>query len=226
MSGKLIVMEGVDGSGKETQARLLCDRLTQEGMEPLKVSFPDYQSPSSALVKMYLAGEFGKSAEDVNPQVASCFYALDRFASYRTAWGKEYEAGRLIVADRYTTSNMVHQASKLADLGEKDRFLDWLWNFEYGICGLPQPDCVIFLDMPPELALTLTSKRNNKITGKQQKDIHEQDESYLLASYENAKYVAQKYGWDAVACAEEGRICSREEIARQVFEAVLRALKY
>lgn len=224
MRGRLIVIEGVDGSGKETQTRLLCDRLQREGKNPLTVSFPDYQSPSSALVKMYLAGEFGGEAADVSPRVASCFYALDRYASYHTKWGKDYERGSLILADRYTTSNMVHQASKIIATEEKDRFLDWLWDFEYRICGLPQPDCVVFLDMPPELALSLTEERNNKITGEKLKDIHELDRSHLMASYTNAKYAAQKYGWETIPCAEGGQVRSREEIAAGVYAIVAKAL--
>lgn len=220
MTGKLIVIEGVDGSGKETQTALLAEHLKNSGQNPRVVTFPDYQSPSSALVKMYLGGEFGGDAAKVSPEVASCFYALDRYASYHTKWGDDYKRGRLILADRYTTSNMVHQASKIADPKEKDRFLDWLWDFEYRICGLPQPDCVVFLDMPPDLALSLTRERNNKITGEKRKDIHELDQSYLTASYTNAKYVAHKYGWETVACARAGKVFSREEIAERVYHLV------
>jgi len=150
MKGKLIIIEsGADASGKATQTNKLYERLVQEGYKVKKITFPNYDSDSSALVKMYLNGDFGKDPNDVSPYVASTFYAVDRFASYRTEWGQAYNDGWIILADRYTTSNMVHQAAKIKDMEEKDRFLDWLWNFEFEIYKLPVPDCVIFLDMPP-----------------------------------------------------------------------------
>ena len=128
-----------------------------------KITFPDYESDSSALVKMYLNGDFGKNPGDVNPYVASTFYAVDRFASYKTKWGKNYESGEIILADRYTTSNMVHQAAKIQDLAEKDAFLDWLWDFEFNMYKLPVPDCVFFLDMSPDYRIILFDNSANKI---------------------------------------------------------------
>lgn len=220
MSGRLIVIEGVDGSGKQTQTKLLCSRLGAEGLLPIQLNFPDYQSPSSALVKMYLAGEFGKSASDVPAKVASCFYALDRYASYKTKWQKDYEQGGLIVSDRYTTSNMVHQASKIKDPKEKEEFLDWLLDFEYNILSLPQPDLVIFLDMPPEFARELTRGRENKATGTSEKDIHEHSQQHLIDSYQSAKYAAAKYGWQTVCCVREGVILSVEEISDAIYKTV------
>ncbi len=220
MRGKLIIIEGVDGSGKQTQTNLLCSRLDTEGFSPLGINFPDYESPASALVKMYLAGEFGKSAFDVPAKVASCFYAMDRYASYKTSWGKQLENGRLIIADRYTTSNMVHQASKLTAPQEKEEFLNWLWDFEFNICALPEPDCVIFLDMPPEITASLIADRANKATGNAGKDIHEHNKQYLAGSYETAKYVAAKYGWHTIVCTQGGNLKSIPQISEEIYQIV------
>jgi len=150
MKGKLIIIEsGADASGKATQTNKLYERLVQEGYKVKKITFRTMTAILQLWLKMYLNGDFGKDPNDVSPYVASTFYAVDRFASYRTEWGQAYNDGWIILADRYTTSNMVHQAAKIKDMEEKDRFLDWLWNFEFEIYKLPVPDCVIFLDMPP-----------------------------------------------------------------------------
>ena len=148
MKGKLIVLEGIDGSGKETQSNLLEKKLKEKGREVMHISFPDYESPSSALVKMYLKGDFGKNPEDVNPYAASLFYAVDRFASYRMKWKYFYEKGGIVIADRYTTSNMVHQMTKYEDEVKRKDFLSWLEKTEYGELELPRPDLVILLDIP------------------------------------------------------------------------------
>lgn len=219
----LIAIEGVDGSGKETQSKLLYKHLADSGKNPLMISFPAYDSASSALVKMYLAGEFGNNANDVPAKVASCFFAMDRYASYQTGWKTDYQSGRTIIADRYTTSNMVHQASKIEDITQKDEFLAWLFDFEYNILGLPKPDIVIFLDMPPEFAAKITADRLNKADGTDKKDIHEQDAAYIMKSYNNAKYIAGKYGWVTVECVKDGRIRSIEDIAAEVQSAVCKA---
>ena len=150
--GKLIIIEAGDGSGKATQTKALYEHLCREGYRVHRVEFPDYAADSSMLVRMYLRGDFGGHAEDVNAYAASTFFAVDRYASYRMKWKKAYEAGAIILADRYTTSNMVHQAVKLTDREERESFLDWLWDFEFGKLGLPVPDKVVFLDMDPEVA--------------------------------------------------------------------------
>lgn len=150
----LIVIEGLDGSGKATSAALLEKRLTDEGKQTLKISFPDYESESSALVKMYLSGKFGDKPQDVNAYAASAFYAVDRYAGYKSSWGKKLMQGAWVIADRYTTSNAVHQASKL-DGSERDAYLDWLYDFEFEKLGLPRPDCVIYLDVPPKVSQKL-----------------------------------------------------------------------
>lgn len=197
----LIVFEGVDSSGKATQSNLFYKYLKKKGTDVMKISFPDYDSPSSSLVKMYLGGEFGSSAQDVSPYAASALYAVDRFASYKTKWEKFLMGGGVVVADRYVTSNMVHQASKLKTNKEKDDFLAWLDDFEYVKLGLPRPDKVIFLDMPPDFASMLMEDRKNKITGQVEKDIHERDSAYLYSAYNNACYIADKLLWTKVRCA-------------------------
>ena len=133
MAGKLIVIEGLDSSGKQTQTELLCKALSEKGIPVKKISFPCYDSDSSALVKMYLAGKFGQNAEDVNPYAASSFYAVDRYASFKTDWSEHYNNGGIVVADRYTTSNMIHQAGKISDLVERDKYLKCV-TFSYEVC--------------------------------------------------------------------------------------------
>lgn len=223
--GKIIVIEGCDGSGKATQTQKLYQRLIDEEYNVKKVEFPNYKSDSSALVKMYLEGRFGDKPEDVNSYVASTFYAVDRFASYKTEWKDFYENGGIIIADRYTTSNMVHQASKIDDENQKSKFLDWLWNFEFNIFDLPVPDCVIFLNMCPEYSKKLMENRKNKITGQDAKDIHEKDLEYLKKSYNNSKYIAKKYSWHIINCVEKGCVKSIEEIHENVYSTVKKFLK-
>ena len=172
----LIVIEGLDGSGKGTQSQLLYTAMQQSGRPCRKISFPNYESPSSALVKMYLAGEFGKQADSVNAYAASTFYAVDRYASFKKDWEPEYNAGSLILADRYTTSNMVYQLTKLPR-GEWEPFLAWLSDLEYQKMGLPRPDCVLYLDMPVEVSQQLLTGRYQGDSAK--KDIHEANVGFL-----------------------------------------------
>ena len=177
--GKLIIFEGLDGSGKGTQAELACQNLHSKGYDPLKISFPDYDSPSSALVKMYLSGEFGQRPDDVNAYAASTFYAVDRFASYKTRWGNVYRQNGLIISDRYTTSNAVHQCSKLPPM-HWDGFLEWLFEFEYKKLGLPAPDAVVYLAVDPDVSQRLIAQRYHGDESK--KDIQERDTEYLARS--------------------------------------------
>jgi dTMP kinase len=220
MKGKLIIIDGSDGSGKATQSLTLFSRLQQEGYKVKKVEYPDYNSDSSALIKMYLNGEFGSNPEDVNPYVASSFYAVDRFASYKTKWKEFYDDGGIILADRYTTSNMVHQATKIDDVKERDKFLAWLWDFEFNTFGLPVPDGVFFLDVPPEYSRKLMEERLNKFTGSEKKDIHESNSSFLQKSYYNAKVIADKYQWITIKCVEDGTMNSVEEIHNRIYDRV------
>lgn len=224
MKGKLIVIEGTDSSGKNTQSERLYQRLLKEEYNVMKVEYPNYSSDSSALIKMYLNGDFGKNPEDVNPYVASTFFATDRFASFKTVWKDFYDRGGIVIADRYTTSNMVHQASKIEDREERIQFLDWLWDFEFVKFSLPVPDHVFFLDMPVSVSRKLMENRNNKFTGEKEKDIHERDEVHLEKSYNNACNVAEKYDWIRINCVENGRIRTIEEIHDEIFSILQKGL--
>ncbi len=225
MNGKLIIIEsGCDSSGKATQTQQLFLRLTAEGYDVKKIEFPNYQSPASSLVKMYLKGDFGKDPKSVNSYIASTFYAVDRFASFKTEWEEIYHQGGLILADRYTTSNMVHQGAKLHG-PERDKFLDWLWELEFNLYQLPVPDLVFFLDMPPEFSARLMVERNNKITGNREKDIHERNKQFLRDSYENSLFIAQKYRWIPVSCVQGGQLRSIEAIHQEIYLTVKNFLK-
>lgn len=215
--GKLIVFEGVDGSGKSTQYAALCARLEAEGRELRKLVFPRYDKDSSALIRMYLGGEFGSKPGDVNAYAASTFFAVDRYASYKQDWGAYYEAGGILVTDRYTTSNAVHQASKLPQ-AERGEFLRWLFELEYDRLGLPKPDLVLLLDVDPELSAARLRHREASTDTKA--DIHEQDADYLAASIEAARQAAELCGWTRISCGSVDAPRSIEEISCDVWEAV------
>jgi dTMP kinase len=218
--GKLIVIEGTDSSGKETQTKKLYERLANEVEKVKKISFPNYESPACEPVKMYLAGAFGDNALNVNPYPVSTMFAIDRYASYKMDWESFYNAGGIIVTDRYTTSNMVHQASKIENIDEKSKYLGWLEDLEYNKMGIPKPDLVIFLNMPTEMAVKLMEARKNKITGEEKKDIHEKDTSYLKKSYDNACDIAKKYNWQEIKCVENKRLKTIEEIGEEIYTLV------
>lgn len=222
--GKLITIEAGDGSGKATQTKALYDRLLSEGYQVLKVEYPDYQSESSALVRMYLGGEFGQQAENVSAYGASAFFAVDRYASYLLKWRQAYESGWIILADRYTTSNMVHQAVKLKNSVEREEFLTWLWDFEFGRLQLPVPDRVIYLDMPPEISDRLINSRAAKDSSRK-KDIHEKDTSYLHHCHRAYNEVAEKYGWVKISCAQQGNLRTVQDIHEDVYQAVKEILR-
>lgn len=222
--GKLITIEAGDGSGKATQTKALYDRLLAEGYQVLKVEYPDYQSESSALVRMYLGGEFGQQAENVSAYGASAFFAVDRYASYLLKWRQAYESGWIILADRYTTSNMVHQAVKLKNPVEREKFLTWLWDFEFGRLQLPVPDRVIYLDMPPEISDRLINSRAAKDSSRK-KDIHEKDTSYLHHCHRAYNEVAEKYGWVKISCAQQGNLRTVQDIHEDVYQAVKEILR-
>ncbi len=222
--GKLFVIDGTDGSGKQTQFEKLKERLTKEGIDYRVVSFPNYDDPSSSLVKMYLSGEFGENAKEVSPYIASTFYAADRYATYKRFLEKYYQEGGLILADRYTTANMVHQAGKIKEKKEREKFLDWLWDFEFNLYGLPVPTKAFFLNMPPEYALKLMEHRENKFTHTDKKDIHERDKNHIIDSYEAACDLVDKYNWYDVKCVKNSEIRPIEEIHEEIYEEIKKYL--
>ena len=195
--GKLIIFEGLDGSGKVTQTHLTAENLRAEGRDLRQITFPNYQSPSSSLVKMYLGGEFGQRPDDVNAYAASSFYAVDRYASYKTDWGSFYREGGLVLSDRYTTSNAVHQCSKLPPM-HWDGFLNWLFDFEYKKIGIPAPDCVVYLAVDPEVSQKLMTERYHG--DESRKDIQEKDREYMARSRAAAEYCARMLGWQRIEC--------------------------
>lgn len=211
--GRLIVMEGLDGSGKATQTKLLAEQLRAAGYNVQKVTFPDYASNSSALVRMYLAGQFGHKPDDVNAYAASSFYAVDRYASYKMNWGSFYEEGGVIIADRYTTSNAVHQCSKLPP-EQWESFLQWLFDYEFRLLGLPAPDKVIYLQVDPAVSQRLMTERYHGDESK--KDVHEKDREYLARSRQAAEYCAQHLGWATVHCTRGDTMRTIEEIHSEV----------
>ena len=218
MSGKMIVFEGTDGSGKSTQFKLLCDRVNREGKSLRQLVFPRYDQPSSALIRMYLGGEFGKNPGDVNPYAASAFYAVDRYASLKQDWGDYYQEGGLILTDRYTTSNAVHQGAKCSP-EERPDFLRWLDDFEHNKLGLPRADLVLYLDMPTEKSIELLRSREASTHTKA--DIHELDTGYLAVCRKSALQAAEILGWTVIPCVNErGELRTIEEIHQQLWALV------
>ena len=220
--GKLIVIEGTDGSGKSTQFRLLTEAVEGLGYEFRKLVFPQYSEDSSALIRMYLGGQFGTKPSDVNAYAASAFYAVDRYASYKKVWGEWYEQGGLVLSDRYTTSNAVHQASKEPEERRKE-FLGWLYEFEYDRLGLPRPDLTIYLDVPTEYTEKLMRSRE-AATGTSA-DIHEQDLTYLSTCRKMGKTAAEYYGWTVIDCVRDGAMRSIEDIHQEILGRVKACLE-
>lgn len=220
--GKLIVIEGTDGSGKSTQFRLLSEHLQQDAIAFQRLVFPRYDQESSALIRMYLGGQFGTKPSDVNAYAASAFYAVDRYASYKSDWGPWYESGGLVLSDRYTTSNAVHQASKEPE-EKQSAFLQWLYDFEYDKLGLPRPDLVIYLDVPTEFTEKLLRHREQDTNT--QADIHEKDMQYLATCRKTGRTAADYYGWTVIHCVENGAMRSIEDIHREIYEKVTQCLE-
>ena len=220
--GKLIVIEGTDGSGKSTQFKALTERLRNECTEFKTLVFPQYSEPSSALIRMYLGGEFGTNPSDVNAYAASAFYAVDRYASYKKDWGEWFEQGGIIVSDRYTTSNAVHQTSK--EPKEKQaEFLRWLYEFEYDKLGLPCPDLIIYLDVPT--AFTEKLMRHREASTNTKADIHEQDTDYLATCRESGRAAAKFYNWTIIDCVKDGQMRSIEDIHEEIYAKVRACLE-
>ena len=219
--GKLIVLEGIDGSGKSAQYRRLCARMENSNIDYNHIVFPRYDKDSSALIRMYLSGQFGSRPGDVNPYAASTFYAVDRFASYREDWGKVYESGGLILSDRYTTSNAVHQGSKLPE-SELPELFQWLYDLEYVKMGLPKPDLVIYLDVDVETSMSRMARRQQNTHTSA--DIHEKDAEYLRRCLETARKAADYYGWIKIDYLKDGRERDVDEKNLEIFRIILREL--
>lgn len=222
MKGKLIVFEGTDGSGKATQARMMAEHLERENAAFQVIDFPRYGNPFAEPARLYLQGVLGDKPGDVSAYAASVLYAVDRYASYKEDWGKAYEEGKLILANRYTTSNAVHQASKLPD-DEREAYLEWLFDLEYGKLALPEPDLVIYLDLPNELSERMMRQREAS-TGTSA-DIHERDDAYLRRCRENARKVVEHCRWHRIDCARDGEIRTIEDIHAEAWELVHALLK-
>lgn len=220
--GKLIVIEGTDGSGKSTQFRLMSERLEKDGVAFKHIVFPRYSEESSALIRMYLGGQFGSNPKDVNAYAASSFYAVDRFASYKMDWGKWYEEGGLVLSDRYTTSNAVHQASK-QPAEARDAYLKWLYDFEYDRLGLPCPDLVIYLDVPTDFTRQLM--RHREAATNTTADIHEQDMAYLATCRQAGRAAADYYGWTVIECVRDGVMRTIEDIHSEIYGHVSKLLE-
>ena len=215
--GKLIVLEGIDGSGKSTQFELLCSRFASEGQSYMRVTFPRYGEPSSALIKMYLGGEFGDDPDCVNAYAASSFFAVDRFASYAQDWRGYYNDGGLVITDRYTTSNAIHQGAKLAP-ERREFFFKWLYEYEFTFIGLPAPDLVIYMDIEAGRAARRVKKRQTE-TGTSG-DIHEKDMIYLEKCSQSGDQAASLYGWHRISCFSEGCERGEDEIHQEIYTCV------
>lgn len=220
--GKLIVLEGIDGSGKSAQYRRLCTRLEQDGVPFHSIVFPRYEQESSALIRMYLNGDFGLHPSDVSAYAASVFYAVDRYASYNTDWKNIYESGGLIISDRYTTSNAVHQGAKLPE-SEQSAFFDWLYDLEYGKLGLPRPDKVIYLEV--DVATSMERMRHRQERTNTQADIHEKDEGYLESCLLTGERAADHYGWQRVPFVKDGEVRALEEKHEEINSIVRAAIQ-
>jgi dTMP kinase len=217
MQGRLIVLEGIDGSGKSTQYKKLCQRLEEEQRQFRRVVFPRYDQESSALIREYLGGKFGSKPTDVNAYAASTFYAVDRFASFKTDWQDYYNAGGLVLADRYTTSNACHQGSKLSP-DERQKFFDWLYDFEFNLLGLPRPSMVVYLDIDLEVSRRQMQQRQQDTST--DADIHEKDFAYLAACLDAGRYAAQHYGWKRVECVRNGEMRTVEDIHQEIYTSI------
>lgn len=215
--GKLIVIDGLDGSGKSTQFELLKKILSDRGISVRAISFPEYDKPSSALVKMYLNGEFSNNAEDINAYAASSFYAVDRYASYKLYWENDYKSGSIILASRYVSSNAIHQMVKLPE-SEWDSYLQWLIDYEYNKMAIPKADKVIFLDMPVEISQKLLSQRYNG--DENRKDIHESNIKYLHNCRKSALYAAKKLNWSVVTCSDGENALPTEVISKEILKII------
>lgn len=221
MKGKLIVIDGLDGSGKQTQTKLLYERLKQKNFKVCTTAFPNYNSLTGELIKMYLSGKFG-SLESVNAYQGSISYSMDRYLSYISDdWGKNYNDGYVVLCDRYTTSNMIHQGTKISDLENLKKYLYWLKDFEYGKLKIPVPDQILFLDVPINISINLMKNRLNKFTNGRDKDIHESNIQYLKNCYDISKIICQLENWDVINCTENDKMLDIDTINEKIYKKVM-----
>jgi len=217
--GKLIVFEGIDGSGKSTQFQMMCERLSDEGRKFKRLVFPRYSEPSSALIKMYLGGDFGDNPDSVNAYAASSFYAVDRYASFIQDWCEYHKSGGLILTDRYTTSNALHQGAKIAS-DKRESFFKWLYEYEFSLLGLPSPNLVVFMDIDAESAATRLERRQTE-TGTDA-DIHEKDMNYLHNCAQSGRQAATQFGWHSISCLCEGIERDPTEIHSEIYDLIFK----
>ena len=218
MMGKLIVIEGVsDGVGKTTQVKELYNKLIKSGEEVVYHHFPSYGSIGASLLEEYLKGNLG-NREDIGPYAISSFFAMDRFYIYHNKLKKDLENGKIVLLDRYTTSNLIYQGSFFED---KEEFLDYITDYEYNKLGLKKPDLVIFLKLDKSIAKELRKNRDNEgVEG----DINEEDSSFLDKVYDNSLYVADKYNFKIIECSKDGVLRSIDDISREVYDIVRKEL--
>jgi len=212
--GKLIVFEGIDGSGKSTQFEMMFKRLLSESRDFKRIVFPRYNEPSSTLIRMYLRGEFGNNPDSVNAYAASSFYAVDRYASFVQDWRDYYENGGLILTDRYTTSNALHQGAKVS-AKDREQFFKWLYDYEFSLIGLPSPDMVMYMDIDADLAAERLRQREAETDTNA--DIHESDMAYLYKCVESGRQAAALYGWHSIMCTSAGVERNKDDMHLEIY---------
>ena len=223
---RIIVFEGTDASGKATQSKLLEKRLRAAGYNVIKRSFPAYEVDSSLFVRNYLGGKYGENASDISPYAASTFYAVDRYDSFHTDWKVFTEKeNTIIVLDRYVTSNIVHQCSKIESKKDKLKFIRWAQELEYIHMGLPKPDLVFFLKMPTEKVIELKTTRTEDLGVEE--DLHEKDHEHLRLAFDNACSVSSLLKWETIDCVDaEDNIRTIDNISNEIFKKAAKSVVY
>ena len=223
MQGKFIIIEGTDGSGKATQTALLLQRLKEDGYATETIDFPRHGEPSAKLVDLYLNGFFGEAAK-IDPRFISSFYAIDRLL-HKEKMEKWLSEGKVVIGDRYVTSNIGHQGAKIKNLAEREKLFQWIYNLEYQEMVLPQPDLIIFLHVPTKTAVQLIEKKKKReyivVTNK---DGHEKNIDYLKAAENSYLHAAKLFKWKVIECVENGQLLIIEKINDKIWEAVSEVL--
>lgn len=222
---KIFVIEGTDGSGKQTQTQKIYERLLKENRKVFKTSFPNYDSQSSGPVKEYLSGNISKNPDDISAKAASMFYAVDRYITYKENIEKYYlDNETIILFDRYVSSNLLHQGGKILkltnDYSKLDEFANWISEREFKDLALPEPTQVFFLYVPVEYTLKLMKERANKFTHDSKKDIHEMDTEHLKNAAKSGLYLAKKLGWYIVDCVKDGKLRTIEDIHNEIYNVI------